>query len=307
MKRAAIIIAVLALAAVFSLQVSAAGEELEFYNMSIAQEFDNDNGVALALEEEIEAQAQAIAGINGISLQSETGLTGADESVKAVYVGGGDIGGVLDVLCTSQVSSAQTSVQAKHQLILENQSLEYIWKVPVYETDKDYIYAAVRINDGGEASVSSVIAPKGELNDVTYLFDRDLVPELIDGSGLNADTDAAAAVSISGISTDIIVFPADGQWYGIPFSARPEFLEVENGEIYELQELEEKISALTSEMSSGSGDNGAFDEGGGTGSMEEPEQPKSVPEYILVIAAVCVIAAGWTIYKKKRGGRRWDV
>ena len=90
--------------------------------------------------------------------------------------------------------------------------------------------------------------------------------------------------------------------YGVPC----EWISMDEAGIL-VQELEEKISALTSEMSSGSGDNGAFDEGGGTGSMEEPEQPKSVPEYILVIAAVCVIAAGWTIYKKKRGGRRWDV
>lgn len=301
---------VLLVAMLFSLSMTAYAQEpvMEFYSKSMTEELGNATAdAAKDIEDEIKEQIQAIMEINSIpetSALSSFALANI-QSVKIATTGSEEATGVLE-----QLGSASDVVMRKINVstedIFASRFLEYSWKVPVIETEDEYLFSIVKINSAGDAVVSSAVAPKKEMSDVSYLFDKELVPNILKNSGLNVDYDAILPVAIPIISTDIIVFSADELRYAVPFSARPDLLGLENGVVYKYTEVEAKVKEVIEEMSS-DGVVSAMPAGGGAGQMAStgnaPDKMDFSSYLLLLGAAVVVVCAGGIFaYRRRRAG-----
>lgn len=296
------------LAILFCLSATAYAQEpaLEFYNRPMSEDLNGNMSLLSNIENEIREQGQAVLKLNGINdvvALNYSNLTGA---VKVVLAEGKYASEVLEQLGSAN-DVAIRKVYVNTEDIFASRFLKYSWKVPVMETEDYYMYATVKINSIEDISVSSTIAPKKEMSDVCYIFDKELVPSILRSSGLNVDYDIVFPVYLPSISTDIVIFSANEVQYAIPFSARPELLDVENGKIYEYNEIEIKINALLEELLSA--DTIPMEPvGGGVGQVDVDAETFSGREGILSyflpigLVVVLVCAGGLLIYNKKRVG-----
>lgn len=278
---------------------------LEFYDKSMTDDLDAD--VLSDIEDEIREQSQAVIEMNSIDGAVALSSFSVTDPVKVVFVESNHVNDVLDQL-GGMSDAADSKKYFNTEDIFESRSLKYSWKVPVMETEDGYLYASVKINSLDDISVSSTLATNKELNDVTYLFDRTLVPGILGDSGLNVNYDAVFPVSLPVISTDIIIFMADQVQYAIPFSARPDLLGAVNGRIYEFGQLKDIITNMLNELPDGNGLMTASDGGGigqGDSTYNESESKEGHASFLLIfgIVGVIVCTGGLVFYKKRKS--RW--
>ena len=289
-----------------SMTVYAQEPVLEFYSRPIAEAFENGNTEAVKhLEDEIKEQIQAIMEINNIPEASVLRSFSLDNThpVKIASAGSSEAAEILE-----QLSSADDVVMRKIAVssedIFESRFLEYIWKVPVIETENEYLFSVVKINSSGDTVVSSTIAPKREMSDVSYLFDEELVPSILKDSGLNVDYEIVLPVSIPIISTDIIIFSADDLQYAIVFSARPDLLGLENGSVYKYTEVEAAIKQVIDGMSS-PGDSSAMPAGSGMGqgASDGSTLDEEISSFLFPLCVIVIIGSAGClfVFKTRRG------
>lgn len=294
----------------FSLFTTVYAQEpvMQFYSKTITEELEKANpDGAREIEEEIKEQIQAIMEINGIpetpALRSFT--LANTQSVKTAAAGSEKAAKVLE-----QFGSAGDVMMRKIHVSTEDlfasRFLEYSWKVPVIETEDAYLFSVVTIHPSGDTVVSSGIAPKKEMSDVSYLFHKDLVADILENSGLHIDYDTILPVTIPMLSTDIILFSADELRYAISFSARPDLLGMENGTVCPYAETEAKIKEVIEEMSS-EGKSSANPTGGGVRQRARSENTSDKIKFSSYLfpfsaAAVVVCAAWFWVDHKRRAG-----
>ena len=289
-------------------------ESLEFYRRPFTDDLKNKPDIIAEAEAEIREQARAVMEVNGIADTKALASFTAEKAVKAVS---GRPEEARDVNYTgSPLDSLDAAVSAvKNQWsgrdMFSNRFVEYVWKVPVLETENAYLFANVKVNSPDDIVISSTYVPHKELSDATYLFDSELVSKILKNSGIkNIDYDVVLPVSLAELSTDIVIFSADRTQYGtkklmfaIPFSARPDLLGIENGKIYEYEKIEAVISDIQGRLSSG----GASGEvsGGGAGQKIEPYDPDAAPLFVpwvlcITLAYFAAGTAAAVIYQRRK-------
>lgn len=230
-----------------TLPAKAQGSALELYHLSLEDELAGDAEQLDEIRAEIAGQAQAVLEANGLPTVNPLASFSTRDSVRVAVAEQGETG-IIEQL-ESVRSVIDRRIHVKTEDIFQSRFLKYVWKVPVGETGNGYLYASVKMNGPDDVSIWTTLTGDRQLSDVTYLFDQDLVSNILESSGLPVNYDIVLPISIPMISTDVIVFAADKTQYAIPFSARPDLLGVENGKIYEYSQIEEKINDLMYEIS----------------------------------------------------------
>jgi len=285
----------------FALVITVAAQELnlEFYDVSIVNEVNGNADVLDYIVDEILNQAKAI--IEATSIESvDMSLSESIEalnsfdinkSIRVAQIGYND---VLEQLSSISNVVLRISHDRPSEDIFNTHDLEYFWKIPVLEMEDGYLIASVRISSPDDIAIWSTMVNNKELNDVTYLFNRELVPSILGDSGLNIDYGTVLPITIPVVYSDIIFFTADFKQYAIAFSARPDLLGIENGKIYEYVELESFIDKFLIEMYSGSTNSQLPIGGGGSGSLVASESGTS-PNYMSITNGLIIGIMGLSI------------
>lgn len=301
MKRTCIFLLSITMLVACAFTAHAIEPDLKLYNMSISEAL-NENTDALAyIEDEILNQVGAVMKINNISSVKTLDSVDFSKAVKVAFVSSGNdmieqIGSARDVIVRKDYVSTED--------IFNSRFLDYYWKVPVLEFGDGYLFATVIINSPDDIIVSCIMAQNKELSDVTYLFDNELILNILGKSDLSVDYDNVIPVSIPIISTDIIIFVSEKVQYAIPFSARPDLLGVENGRVYEYEKLESLIDSLLVELSSGNASSNA-PVGGGAAQVTDNngatanDAASSYGLYFVIMAVFACVGVFLILYKKK--------
>lgn len=130
---------------------------------------------------------------------------------------------------------------------------DYAWTIPLEETSENYEYAVVRKLENGEFSSSVITTLDKGTSSVEYIFH----PEMLDKKLSDYQVDRITAVAVGDINTHVIIASTDKGLLYIPFSDRPEFLDITNGKIYSssdfLNLLEAYIQTRDASIASGGG------------------------------------------------------
>ena len=297
-----IIISVLA----FCLTVSAyaANEVPEFYSKSLADDLPGRNGDLSDIEKEIKDQAQAV--LSSLSVDADKALAdfSLDNAVKMAIGRGASAQVAYDSLIDAKAVVGDAVYTPRDEY--NSDFLQYVWKIPVAETENHYIFATLLINSPKDISIFTGFAPKDELRDVTYLFDRELVSNILKESGLNVNYEVILPMNLPILHTDVVVFYADGVTYGIPFSARADLLGIENGKVYNIDELLSITQKMAQEEAVNTDDS---TQSGGGGVATDTEQPSKSPDWsafvlptVVTVAVACLVY--WGIDRKNQNKHR---
>lgn len=130
---------------------------------------------------------------------------------------------------------------------------DYAWTVPLEETDENYEYAVVRKLEDGEFGSSVITTLDKTTSSVAYIFH----PEMLDEELADYQVDSIITVAIGDINTHVVIANTTEGLLYIPFSDRPEFLDIINGKIYSgsdfLSILEVYIQTRDPSIASGGG------------------------------------------------------
>ncbi len=118
---------------------------------------------------------------------------------------------------------------------------EYLWKIPVV-SEGQHIVSSLRAKDGRLTGCSTEAGSAKSSGQTAYIFDRSLVENAIAESGLDAGD--VIVCSVPSAFVDFVSFKAGGGDYVIPFAARPDFWDLENGRVYELDEMIPEVEKL---------------------------------------------------------------
>lgn len=111
-----------------------------------------------------------------------------------------------------------------------------IWRIPVgVNSLGNYVYSNVTLNNGDDDIPECIENIPGKSN-VEYIFNRDLIDEILKDNQLNAQS--ITPISVQNIHTDFVqIVDEHGDSYFISFSVRPDFLKLENGQVYSPNEV----------------------------------------------------------------------
>lgn len=88
-----------------------------------------------------------------------------------------------------------------------------------------------------------------DCSNVEYIFDPNMISNILSNYGINGQS--IIPISVQTIHSDFIqVVDKSGQSYFISFSARPDFLKLENGQIYSSEEVRTALQNLMDELNS---------------------------------------------------------
>lgn len=298
------LVIVLALAFCLSVSVYAADAVPEFYRKSLNDDLPGRNGDLSDIEKEIKDQAQAV--LTSLNVDAEKALAdfSLDNAVKMAIGRGASAHDAYDNLASAKAIVGDAVYTPRNEY--DSDFLQYVWKIPVAETENHYVFATLLINSPKDISISTVFAPKDELSDVTYLFDRELVSNILKESGLNVNYEVILPMNLPILHTDVVVFYADKVIYGIPFSARADLLGIENGKIYNIDELLSIPEKMAQEEATNTDDSTQF--GGGSVSTDTEQSSKSphwsafVLPTVVTVAVACLVY--WGIDRKTRSKNR---
>ena len=274
----------------------------EFYSRSITEDLRDNTDVLHDIEEELNVQMSSIMKMNGILQEDILYSRSTTDAVKVAVIESANTSEILKQLQLAQKLVA-LKAEKNTEDIMSNNSLTYRWRVPVIETRTQYGYATVNVSDIDDVVIFSTITSQKNVSNVSYLFDCTLLTNIFKESTLDIDIRTVLPISLNIISTDILLFQADGQSYGIPFSTRPDLLGVENGKIYSYRQIESKIQSLLTELSSNISESTLPMGSGITQSVSDVEisdSAKSSPlifPVILLLLAVSIV--GFYFHRKR--------
>lgn len=136
-----------------------------------------------------------------------------------------------------------------------------IWRIPMgINTLGNYVYSNVTLmRDSDTQPVTIENIP--DSSNVEYIFDPNMISNILSNYGINGQS--IIPISIQTIHSDFIqVVDESGQSHFISFSARPDFLKLENGQIYTSDEIRTALQDLMDSLNSGN----EIITGGGSGS-----------------------------------------
>ena len=290
----------------FCLTVSAyaANEVPEFYRKSLNDDLPGRNGDLSDIEKEIKDQAQAV--LTSLNVDADKALAdfSLDNAVKMAIGRGASAQVAYDSLIDAKAVVGDAVYTPRDEY--DSHFLQYVWKIPVAETENHYVFATLLINSPKDISIFTGFAPKDELRDVTYLFDRELVSNILKESGLNVNYEVILPMNLPILHTDVVVFYADEVTYGIPFSARADLLGIENGKVYNIDELLSITQKMAQEEAANTDE--STQSGGGSVSTDTEQSSKS-PDWsafvlptVLTVAVACLVY--WGIDRKTRNKSR---
>ena len=218
------------------------------------------------------------------------------KAVKVAWIHTGSKSEIME-----QLGTARDVVMRRYHVSTEDMFhddfLDYYWKVPVIQTSQGSILADVILRDKGENEISTTYIPQTEEDWNQYLYDENIVLDILTDSGLQIKRETVLPVSIPTMSVDIILFGAEHITFGIPFSARPDLLGLENGKVYSYDEIEKAVEYLIEDMTAQG--SGAYS-GGGSGQADTGKNMK--PE-VIVTLLICLLIAGACIAVVARSGQ----
>lgn len=157
----------------------------------------------------------------------------------------------------------------------------YTWRIPVQDRgEKGADYAVAYVNKSGKWTYYTA-SSENEIGrqQVEYIFEPEQLNQILAVGKIAPDK--IYALGISDIGLDCIVIEMDGTVGIIPYASRPDFFELENGKIYSLEEMGQKILNYMEETSY---DYTANNAGGGGGVMDMAPDLQIV--YIIIIAII---------------------
>ena len=290
----------------FCLTVSAyaANEVPEFYTKSLADDLPGRNGDLSDIEKEIKDQAKAV--LRSLSVDADKALAdfSLDNAVKmAVCLGSStaEDAVALDEIYTVILECYYNSGYD----IYNSRFLDYMWQIPVAETENHYVFATLIIRSADDISMSICFTEGKDNPNITYLFDREFVSDILKESGLNVNYELMIPINLPSLYTDIVIFEADGVMYGIPLSFRDDLLGAESGKIYKLDELNGKANEFIAKNNQVA--SGELSSGGSVST--DTEQPSKSPNWsafvlptVVTVAVACLVY--WGIDRKTRNKHR---
>ncbi len=137
----------------------------------------------------------------------------------------------------------------------------YYYRVPLL-VDSGYIYSTLQINKNKVESYDTSMIFDKSLNQVAYLFETSIVDKIVEENKL--DYTDIVVFTIPSIKTDFLFVKKGEKTLVIPFASRPDFLDVENGKVYEFEDFSELVNNLLKDISE-SDNNLKSKSGGGIG------------------------------------------
>lgn len=123
-----------------------------------------------------------------------------------------------------------------------------IWRIPMgINSLGNYVYSNVTLMKDSVQPVTIENIPNS--SNVEYIFDANLISNTLSNYGINGQS--IIPISVQNIHSDFIqVVDESGQSYFISFSVRPDFLKLENGQIYSSEEVRTALQNLMDELNS---------------------------------------------------------
>ena len=123
----------------------------------------------------------------------------------------------------------------------------YCWKIPIEDTDK-VVYSVVYLNADNEWSfyTASSELENGKYQ-VEYIFEKEKIADIFSKNEIKIQQ--VFAVTVSEIGLDCLIIDSGTEVFIIPYGARPDFLEIINGQIYSPREMYEKINNYITDLS----------------------------------------------------------
>lgn len=135
----------------------------------------------------------------------------------------------------------------------------YCWKIPIDDTD-GVVYTVAYLNANNEWSYYTASSDFADgKNQVQYIFEKDKISEILSENQIQSQQ--LFAVTVSEIGLDCLIADAGTEVFVIPYAARPDFLDIINGQVYSQKEIYEKVNTYMTELSY----DYTGDEGGGVG------------------------------------------
>lgn len=124
-----------------------------------------------------------------------------------------------------------------------------VWRIPMgINSSGNYVYSNVTLVKDSVQPVTTENIP--DCSNVEYIFDPNMISNILSNYGINGQL--IIPISVQTIHSDFIqVVDESGQSYFISFSARPDFLKLENGQIYSSEEVRSALQNLMDELNSG--------------------------------------------------------
>ena len=123
----------------------------------------------------------------------------------------------------------------------------YCWKIPIEDTDK-VVYSVVYLNADNEWSFYTASSElENGKNQVEYIFEKEKIADIFSKNEIKIQQ--VFAVTVSEIGLDCLIIDSGTEVFIIPYAARPDFLEIINGQIYSPREMYEKINNYITELS----------------------------------------------------------
>ena len=269
MMRKTILIILIGLLFVVTLTSNAA--ELEAFSQSMEYDLRRNSANIDDIHMEILEQAQAVAEINKMDDGIERETIDMAKAVKVAWIHTGSKSEIME-----QLGTARDVVMRRYHVSTEDMFhddfLDYYWKVPVIQTSQGSILADVILRDKGENEISTTYIPQTEEDWNQYLYDENIVLDILTDSGLQIKRETVLPVSI----------PTMG---------------LENGKVYSYDEIEKAVEYLIEDMTAQG--SGAYS-GGGSGQADTGKNMK--PE-VIVTLLICLLIAGACIAVVARSGQ----
>lgn len=123
-----------------------------------------------------------------------------------------------------------------------------IWRIPMgINSSGNYVYSNITLMKDSVQPVTIENIPNS--SNVEYVFDTNLISNILSNYGINGQS--IIPISVQNIHSDFIqVVDESGQSHFISFSVRPDFLKLENGQIYSSAEVRTALQNLLDELNS---------------------------------------------------------
>jgi hypothetical protein len=171
----------------------------------------------------------------------------------------------------------------------------YQYRVPLIK-DTGYIFSTLIIEDSKVISHESEMTYDTSLGQASYLFDSNLVENII--SSVSKEVLDLSVMTIPTISTDFVYFTSENGAFVIPFSSRPDFLELENGKVYSYDVFAKKTIELLTRLKYEDGTSILRHRGSGGGGGYS-SNITAIHASLIIILTIVILMISFLVVKKK--------